>query len=78
MGALPKCSTCKYFQKGHCKLFLDVYDEKLSFAKARDVRSDETLCGTSGLYWILRDREDPRDPRDREDPDNFTLYDGVE
>jgi hypothetical protein len=58
--ALRPCTTCKYYRKGFCRLFLDTNEHhRLSFVKAQEVRLDEKLCGPEGIYWALPSDLDP-------------------
>jgi hypothetical protein len=50
-NATRPCKTCKYHNKGKCRLFLDTTDHKVAFAKVIDVRFDEQLCGSYGTFW---------------------------
>lgn len=51
MNAKRSCNTCKYHDKGLCRLFLYTLGPDVSFAKTIDVRFDEKLCGPEGLFW---------------------------
>lgn len=68
-NAMRPCINCKYYNKSRCRLFLEVNDNKLVIAKAREVRLDEKLCGPEGIYWAL-----PSDP----DPGQFWYSENVE
>jgi len=65
-NALRPCSTCKYHNKGHCKLFFYERGDKVSFSNIHDIRFDEKLCGPEGLFW-----SPPVDP----DPDQIWYSD---
>ena len=58
-NALRPCTTCKYYKKGLCRLFLELNDHRLVLAKAQEVRLDEKLCGPEGIYWVLPSDPDP-------------------
>jgi hypothetical protein len=48
----PKCNHCKYYDKGRCRLFLEMkHDKNLKFALARVVRLDENACGSNAVFW---------------------------
>lgn len=48
----PECRTCKYYAKGKCRLFLEHYvKNSIMFAPVEIARTDETMCGNSGMFW---------------------------
>jgi hypothetical protein len=56
-NAQKPCTKCRYYEKGRCKLFLEIEDKTLTFAKTHVIRFDEKSCGPEGLYWMPDDRE---------------------
>ena len=50
---VPLCRTCKYFDSGTCKLYIQpLWDGKLMYASTPVVRADPNLCGPDGQYYV--------------------------
>lgn len=60
--AKPACTRCRYFEKGRCRLFVQITPSKMSsYTKAEHAREDTYLCGPEGLYFS--DKDVPPEPR---------------
>ena len=55
---IPKkeCRSCKYYEKGKCRLFVDrIAKNEIVFVDADVLRADENSCGPKGLFWAASD-----------------------
>jgi hypothetical protein len=50
-AGFPKCRTCRYYEKGKCRLFIERVNNQITYAKVEDVRLNKSMCGPSALYW---------------------------
>lgn len=51
-----ECRTCKYYEKGRCRLFIYQFAKnEIIFAPVDVLRADERLCGPKGLFWASSD-----------------------
>jgi len=49
----PPCHTCKYFDKGKCKIFAsqNPVTSDLVYTDVQHTRSNKSLCGPDGKYY---------------------------
>jgi hypothetical protein len=52
----PTCRTCRYYEKGRCRLFVEnISKNEIMYAKIELARLDENLCGPEGMFWASPD-----------------------